>query len=431
MPQLSQYSSFPIPTYTGQGPQPQQQTYTPTNYLNSLPMPQNSNKTVVEPMDEPALSFEKAFNSELRKELQKDYVAVTRMTLLDDPDIMYNLFRNRPAFTTDKFLSSLLATYYREKYSELFKKYDSLSVYIEFVLSTIIHKSESGLKSACTSRAVRLPNSGASDEFLQTFGCKKRGAPAVGMLMQPAKKSKGIHPFLSTPEYQAKPILFEIGKCCKYAIPSQFAELFAQVQYDNITRFMASSKQIEKGLKVVFSKSIVCMMVQKKINTASMQLIYMLLEHFKALGDIFAGMTNLTTLDDSFALGSKKNMKIENISLNKIEVLNDKHDGCIAVIIDGLGVNKMSNNTLSAKTYSDIVYMLPENNMSESEIQNCQQYINTSLETTDAIMDKYDEDLAAFAEPSTPVASVAPVASVSSVASVAPVAPVADDANNN
>lgn len=157
------------------------------------------------------------------------------MNLIDDEDILYSLLTNKAAFVTSKFQLTILLDYYKVKYSALISKYDSLLVYLEFVLSKIIYSSEAKLKSACASRVVRIPTTGYSG-LSNIFKIRKRGADDVEMNNVSKKSTNVKHPFLNSDEYISKPTLYTIGKCCEYIIPSEFAELYANVQYESVTR---------------------------------------------------------------------------------------------------------------------------------------------------------------------------------------------------
>lgn len=405
--QQSQQPSYPIPPQF----QPPQQQMVPQQQLTQQQQPQvpyspyvtsllaqmpstGSNKTVLEDMPELTKSFDDAFSEAKKSELRKDFELVKNMTLLDDDEMMHDLLRNRAAFVTPQFKVALLSAYYKEKYPDLFAKYDSLCVYLEFVLCKIINSSEASLKSACASRAVRLPNSSGSSEFLKLFK-RKRGAVISDESNLDKKKSKSIkHPFLLTSEYTSQPILFSIGKCCEYVVPSEFAELFAHIQYEIVTRLStANRKDAVKGLKITFSKPIICLLVPKTVTTYT----FISLEHLSSLGTILSDMTSLGKLDDTFAFGTKLSMQVENIMTNKIEAkTNDQKfdNGFYVTIITGMQVCKLFNKTLSSKTYSNVVYCIPENKLSNSELENCQLYIEKSEPEVDAVIAKYEQEVA-------------------------------------
>lgn len=339
------------------------------------------------------MSLDQAFDENRKAELMRDYETFKSMTLLDDEEILYNLYLNSPAFTTSKFKVSILCAYYKEKYADLVAKYDSVLVYLEFVLSKIIYSSEASLKDACASRTIRLPKSGGTSDFLRMFGCKKRGAVRTDAESPAIKRAKQVtHPFLKTDEYKMQPILYNIGKCSDYAIPSEFAELFAHAQYESVTRITGGNKkEIMMGLKVTFTKPIVCILVSKSVASFT----FISLEHLSTFGNLLSNMTSLGKLEDTFAFGAKQSMQIETVNTGRIETKTDqKFDhGFFIAIINTMQVCKLSNKTLSSKTYSNVVYSLTENTLSDSELNNCQMYIKTFEAEANAKLEEYDREL--------------------------------------
>nr|UBR58421.1 gp06-like protein [Oryctes rhinoceros nudivirus] len=396
-PQQTQYPQQQAPIQA-QPPtvQTQSQTQYP-KYLSSLANASNSgsgsSKTVIEDMEQPKISMDEAFDANRKAELMRDYETFKSMTLLDDEEVLYNLYLNSPAFTTSKFKVSILCAYYKDKYSDLVAKYDSVSVYLEFVLSKIIYSSEASLKDACASRTIRLPKSGGTSDFLRMFGCKKRGAVRMDAESPATKRTKQVtHPFLKTDEYKMQPILYNIGKCSDYAIPSEFAELFAHAQYESVTRITSGNKkEIMMGLKVTFTKPIVCILVSKSVASFT----FISLEHLSTFGNILSNMTSLGKLEDTFAFGAKQSMQIETVNTGRIETKTDqKFDhGFFVAIINTMQVCKLSNKTLSSKTYANVVFSLTENTLSDAELNNCQLYIKTFEAEANAKLEEYDREL--------------------------------------
>lgn len=356
-------------------------------------------KAVIENMPPLKQSFDEALQASetsndnfKRDELLKDFEEIKRMTLLDDDEEMYNLLMNSPSMEQNKkFLISFLCMRYKEKYSELFEKYDSLSVYLEFVIQKIVSSNEMQLKNACVSRTVRVPSSGGSTTFTNLFKMRKRGTPASDNLCAiPAKKVQKIpHPFLSTNIYTSKPILFNIGKCTEYVAPSQFATLFIHAQYCEISKLNAGKKDMFEGLRISFSKPVTCLIVTKEVSSFT----FASLEHLTPLGVVLENMTGLGKLDDTFAFGTRQNLKFENVLTGECTSKSDqKFDNNYfnIVVVNSMNGYKLSNGTLSCRSYANAVHMISNNSISDEDVEKFIAYNKAREAEFEKLMDDYE-----------------------------------------
>lgn len=96
----------------------------------------------------------------------------------------------------------------------------------------------------------------------------------------------------------------------------------------------------------------------------------------------------------TFTFGSKKNMQVETVSNQQVETKSDqKLDiGFFIVIINSMQVSKLSNNTLTSRTYAKVVYSIPENQLDEKEIGECQLYNEKNSKLIEEKMEEYDNE---------------------------------------
>lgn len=390
--QQQQHQSFqPMP----QAPvPPPQSSYIAGLVSKSAQVNDGNSKPVAVNMAKPEKEFDDILKESNKIALAEDLDLIKQMTLLDDDDVLYTLYMKCPAFVNKRFYMSMLCMLYKEKYEALFAKYTSLSVFLEFVLAKIIFESEANLKKACASRTVRLPNSGGSG-FAKLFGSRKRGAASEAPSENeiPNKTAKTIqHPFFNTSWYTTHSILYTIGNCCDYVVPSQFAELFAHVHSAQVTKFKAKVKESFDGLRITFSKPIVCIIVSKRVGTYQ----FLSLEHLESLGVKLGNLTSLGRFDDTFLFGTMEKMNLENIESNTITPPVKDHDygvGYNMVVINSMNVFQLSNNTMSSKTYASSIYVLNPIELSLEEETSCSQYIAASAKEYEKVIEKYESDV--------------------------------------
>lgn len=352
--------------------------------------PIGQEKSTVTAMDPPSKTFQDVFENK-KKQMMLDFDKVKHMTLLDNEEYLSDLYRVSRAFGNKNFLMMILCSYYRDKYKDLFDEFEGLAVFLEFVLSMIIFSSEKHLKEACASRVIRLPNNRGSNDFMALFG-RKRGSNSIKNHLAAKKAKKIEHPFLKSSEYTSRQILFDIGKCCEYVVPSEFAELFANVHHgDTIKQQSSTEKNTFAGLKVTFSKAIVCLVSLKNHKSFS----FLNLLHLNTFGQCLSDMTSLKYQNDSFNFGTKVKMQVEHIASSKIDQIDlaKVTDGYPTVVINSITINKLSNGSLIGKAYADVGYVIPSIKMDKNEETNCQNYVETFADEYEKTINEYNKSI--------------------------------------
>ncbi|ATY70195.1 GrBNV gp06-like protein [Tomelloso virus] len=363
----------------------QNMTYLANALLNQG-VSNSGTKNGLEDMVRPTISFDDALTAKRRSELLADYEIVKSMNLIDSDDTLDHMLTLIPGFSLKPFKVSMLSSLYHQKYADLVQKYESVSIYIEFAVNTIVYNSEAALKNFCTSRSIPVVRN-RDGSFLKAFGSRKRVGTDGQSGSSKRAKTVELHPFLKTTEYTGQPNLYSIGKC-DYFAPSEFAELFTSVKFDQITRMMNQTTKVTAyGLRVSLSKPIVCVLVSKDVANYT----FTSLEYLSGLGDVLSIMADLGKLEDTFAFGTKQGMVVDRLDNNSTKTYKsgDRFEGLSLVVINNMQVGRLSNNTLSSKTYSNRVICLPENEMSEVDLKKCHTYI-------DEMSEKYNDEIDAY-----------------------------------
>lgn len=311
--------------------------------------------------------------------LSDDFEQVTNMNLIDD-ESCYSLMLYENVSKTPLLYRLLLKAMYKEKYAELFECYESLEYTIEFFLGTILATSEDNLKRLCALQSVRCSDT----KFLKL---RNRKAPVVNT------RNTVKHPFLSTKIYTQFSTLFNIGRCVKYCIPSDFAILNSSIVLKDIVTFIKKGKIINKGIKVKFSRPVLCFVVPQKTNYE-----YLRIEFMQSLCELLAKMSGKSYIDDNLTLGAKKQMTINNLAGEKGVLYSegklDSEKNLYAVVCNTIQFSLHKNQRLSGKVFADFINYVPINN-NEADEDLLKQSLNVSEEVekrVELICSKYEHE---------------------------------------
>lgn len=335
-------------------------------------------------------AFNDCFPKNEREAMAADFSLLEKMNLIDNDDKLYTLFMHSPSFHNSKYYFEFMSSMYRDHYKELYEKYESLSVYVEFCLATIIFENEARLKSICISNTLRLPNSGSKFTKMlrnkRNFQDTNNAEPNAKI----SKMNKPKHPFFDTEFYKSNQTIFSIGKCMLYCIPPDFAALFVQIKSSMVNKMEKSTPIPVKGLKITFSRPIICLISGRVNKTYTFEN----LEHLTHLGSIISEMTGLTQMRDAFTFGNKKNLQMIHIATSKaIESPSKCYDsGFIMVVVNNMSGYKLSNDTFTSRTYSDRIYRLDDDaHLNENELADCTTNNEAKQQELDMIIVKYEE----------------------------------------
>jgi len=388
MPQiLNNSAAFPMP---------------PTAYINNLiastagtsNSTTNMNQFDVVNMTYDNFKSEKTFLSdEPYKMLAEDFTKVTKMNLLDDedPDLLYTLFVRNSAFNNNTYYFGALANLYRNRYSDLYEKYPSLSVYVEFCLATIIFKSEEMLRSNCISNVVKLPNSGNTSGFNKLIRTSKKRSAAPIDVEHGAPKVKisnvTKHPFFDTSSYKSKQTLFSIGKCTDYCIPADFASLSFVSTQGTVNKMDAKVSHPFDGLKLTFLKPVLCILTDRICKTYK----FSYLEHLSQLANLLTKMTGKGISNSQFGFGKKQKLNVLRISSGQFEDVEKVSKGYIMTLVNNLSIFQLGNNTLLCKTYSDLLFNLDDKvEITQADMIMCENLIEDQLAKSEEIIRQYE-----------------------------------------
>lgn len=324
--------------------------------------------------------------------LANDFSKITKMNLLDDDNMLYTLMVRHVAFDNKQYCFGALANLYRERYSDLYSKYDSLSVYIEYCLSTIIFTSESKLRSACITNAVRLPNSGNFAGFSKIMRNKRKLETTDGSTLDAKisrrsnnKQTMPRHPFYDSTFYKMKQILFSIGKCTEYCIPAEFSSLSFMSAQSTLNKLDKTTTTPYQGLKLTFPKPLVCILNTRDCKNFT----FIDMEHMSNLAIILNEMTGKAVSPTSFSFGTKQKMEIINIADGR--TMEKSYTDFTMTLVHNMSIFQLMNNSLVGKSYSSYLYRLDDSSkIDERSLEQCQKLIDQNQSVADDLVDKFE-----------------------------------------
>lgn len=381
--------------------------------------------------EEPIKTLDEVFPKSERAEMLADFEACEAMTLLNDPTTMYTLLINNEVFMNDNnhpFLFSTLSGFYKKNYEILFNKYPSLNTYVDFCLAMIIFKKPQDLKNACqlssSSSGGTLPNLEAKMQVARLIRSRKR---YIGKPSEPAKpaspapsdestsgqdngdvdknseyntlpKKLSKHPFYNTKLYAAAPLLFNIGQCLKFSIPSDFAPLFVNIRLGSVARIGSAKQRVNKmALVCNLTRPFIGLLWSRTVKNNGQ---YYHFSQMDNLGSIIAKMTDCSFMNNSFDYGRTTDLVINHIA-DPVQSAAYHHDQTTMVfsskglhniaIIDRINIFRVANNTFSTKSFSKYVYVLAENDTSQYNEKVVTEEANKTSTAYDILMDEWEK----------------------------------------
>lgn len=352
----------------------------------------NEHRQAVE-MKEFAKEPKEVMNQLITAEMKEHWSQIEKFNLLDS-ERLDQMYMYHDAFLDDKkFLYIYLCAEYRNKYIELFETYDSLDVYISYVLLLLIYGSEIALKKACdiNNTFVQPPRVGESAFKLRLFNRKRKTSTTTPEAKrvddeEAAKRTRPSetaehttqvpntafttaaddHPFFKETLYLAHMRLFKLGELVKCCVPSEFAIMFCNATMATLNVFtQGDNKTPYRGVRVAFSKPVVSLIRSRNLKTFN----YQSLELYGLLGEFVSTVTGRSTDQEAFRLSSLKEMKMKDLTTqNCISPINW---GCSAGFNVALVTNFACTDTvmgvLNNRTYCTPIYHIPKSFVDVSE----------------------------------------------------------------
>lgn len=329
--------------------------------------------------------------------LQEDFKRICEMTLLDNEEYLYSLFLKSPAFTTVEFLCNYLVSLYSTKYAELIEKYPSIMPWLIFCIGICRSHNEANLKNLCCLDTVKQIRISQASPF--KLVCKRRTPEDVSPEAKRAKMQSAQNPFYKNPIYVAHRVLFSIGRCANYCVPSEFAALFLNVTVGQVSKISSGNvKDVIKGFRGSLSRTIVCSLQSRETEYTCYRVAF--------VDNLLEIMTKLTGYPINFNqlnIGIKKNMMRRNLigsNLDEVRIqgdshlMPDKHYFCLMNNFQGT-VSQTENPVLSLRTYSNIRYDI-ENEVfepREDKTLHYEQVLELHREKLEAQYEAYENEL--------------------------------------
>ena len=338
------------------------------------------------------------------KVLQKDFDELSKMTLIDSEEYLYNLFIRKDAFNQQNYMCNLLFRLYQEKYSHLFSKYRGIGNWLLFCLTMMIYKTENNLKLEC-----RYSNSsnlmlGNHPSFL--LKSRKRNSNNQNFIRtEKVKKAKIVvkHPLLLESYYIEHENLFNIGFMSRYCIPSDFAIMHMHTSQSNVVKIITKmDKRTVMGLKGSFSKPVVCAMEHREIK----QYKFYNASNMEDVTDVISKMTNLQIEFNMFNFGIKEQKKIYNITKDSTQMStlpNDKDlkdTSCYFALIANFQCVCKTSKFIDIRAYVDTLYEISRDlEMNSAKIEIIDEMIQNNTERLEECLDKYYEEVEKLKNP--------------------------------
>lgn len=414
-PSPAAYMMPPMPTMSPMPQMPMNNQYMNTLVMNNAMSSMNSNDSsskspIVDMVFDNFKDENDVFTQVDRQKLAADLSLIERLNLVDDEDRIYTLYTHLPHMNYNtNYLFTTLAQIYREKYNNLYIKYPSLTVYVEFCLGFLIYHTAQKLIDACTSsRTMALPCSANSSSLIQhrrrkyaikrpnqttkptsplKNGSSGDDAPTTSKNNDandaddnksndndapPVKKIKmlkPIHPFFESSLYKSHESIFHIGRFIRYLIPADFAPLYTSYQRGQWPRWETTGSVKTSGIRVVFNRPVVTLLGR---CPQSVKFVLTACQHFERIRDTLEQMSGYKSEQDLVRYGCKKNLQTIMIKQNSVKTGALHESGFNITIMSNFTVHVRGNNLMTARGYTDNVYNLSNTEITESDAVNAE-----------------------------------------------------------
>lgn len=342
--------------------------------------------------------------------LKNDLSLIKNFNLVDDPELLDNLYLNQTMMHENLFLYNLLSLMYHKRYASLFEKYPSLDIWLTYCLITLIWSTERELKDRATKLSgneFQMPKCGGINTVFTPIGRTKRNrsngsqASEVPVCEKKAKLSeedlRAVHPFLKMDEYIQFSTRYNIGKCIEYVLPADFMETVVTTQFGPTTHIGSErTKTTLNGVRIKLSTPIISV-VTCRISGGTQKYLYMQLKFMEALTSIVERLTNLKEVNDCITFGSRQDTKCRDIMTDKplanlSTETSDTTTDFMLPLLNNFTVFARKNGTFQAKAYSNIVSILDTSllNVDEKKQRGYQDKLTVNLPSLENELDKYE-----------------------------------------
>lgn len=318
-------------------------------------------------------------------DLKDHWAQVEKLNLLD-ADHLDQLYVYHDVLDGDKkFLFEYLYSEYREKYTDLFKQYLSVEIYVIYVLLVLVYGSEQILKEACAdgyTGSTQTPRAGGTSLKLRQF-TRKRATADVDGGDDAAKRTRVTaegsvaaeiktttvdrkHPFFGENLYKAHSSLFKVGEMAKYCVPSEFAILFCSVQLGTVCVYAQGDRKTQhNGVRLLFNKPVVSLVRSRNFKSYTFQS----LERFGGLVNLMETVTGRTTDQEPFRLSSLKEMKMKDLTTQlPLTTLNwDSNVGYNMAVINTFSCTDTNVGILNIRSFSSPIYHVAKGHIDVDE----------------------------------------------------------------
>lgn len=338
-------------------------------------------KPIDESQSQDLITFNtKSCESLFTDELRTDFDDFKRMTLIDDYQLLDDLYSYSSQFNNSQVAASMIISLYRNKYKELFERYPSLSSYTLFVVIVIIENSFTGFmnifKNLKTENKLAIkPQAVRNSKFSLVYRKRKLDTACVDdargrcnkapddEVMESSKRAKREHPLFSTNFYVKNHILFNIGEIWKYLLPSEFAIFVVRLKKTPVKIYGQTQKTVS-GVAANFNVPIL-FTINKRTNKGNeyhnMEYTERLHDYMKLAFDKDMYAFNFSVLKNQKLAKLIKTTEHESEANGKVLLAsNDEHK---YIILDNMQFWNNANikDSVTNRGFSDTIYYMTPN----------------------------------------------------------------------
>lgn len=349
------------------------------NILNNLM--ELTGKPVQVPVDIVTVkSWSEAVKSVQTEEMVKDLNEIKNMNLTDDEDYLFNMYVHSPGLSDQLTLVSFLGGLYEAKYSHLFEKYNSLIMWLYYVLYQSICR---GLKNVVEDNSTHKEeiSKNTFSKFITRKSLKRKMAshakemsgPSVPKIFKTNIEQPNIlegkkHIFYTTSVYTGNPEVFTIGKFINQLLPSDFAILSSSCTFrkSNIAMGNNAAEMVNCG-HIAFAQPILVQMFARSVRTY----VFVGASNVEKLINAVKAMVNLECIN-GLTIGTLKEQTMSNLDVGHDKVKFDMNlmkepDRIMCCVLSYVRCSMNNQRSVEIKGYASNFYALNQRYLKSPE----------------------------------------------------------------
>lgn len=350
------------------------------NILNNLM--ELTGKPVQVPVDIVTVkSWSEAVNSVQTEDMVRDLNEIKNMNLVDDEDYLFNMYVHSPGLSDQLTLVSFLGGLYEAKYPHLFEKYNSLIMWLYYVLYQSICK---GLKNVVEDNSTHKEeiSKNTFSKFITRKSLKRKmashakemsGSSAPKIYKTTNNEQSSIlegkkHIFYTTSTYTGNTDVFTIGKFANQLLPSDFAILSSACTFrkSNIAMGNNAAEVVNCG-HIAFAQPILVQMYARSVRA----FLFVGASNVEKLIEAVKAMVNLECIN-GLTIGTLKEQTMSNLDVSRDKTKFDMNmmkepDRIMCCVLSYVRCSMNNQRSVEIKGYSSNFYSLNQQYLKSPE----------------------------------------------------------------